>query len=126
MSTIILHPNLASDSTLKTEANDYLLPLMKDIRRDRKTLRETWLRYHRIWSATRDQEAYNGRDVTYFAKGRKIIEEEDEGPAKRGSNVVDLMAALKKSLDKPGAAPAKKAAPAKASQAKKAPARKRA
>ena len=43
------------------------------------------------------------------AKGRKIIEEADEGPAKRGSNVVDLMAALKKSLDKPAPSHAKKA-----------------
>jgi DNA end-binding protein Ku len=37
-------------------------------------------------------------------KGRKIsTEEEDEEPASRGSNVIDLMAALKKSLEKPGA-----------------------
>jgi DNA end-binding protein Ku len=80
------------------------------------------------------------------AKGKKIIEEEGEAPS-RGSNVVDLMAALKKSLEKPGAAkdpevkktPAKKSAakaasdkPAapragsRSSAAKKAPARKRA
>jgi len=75
-------------------------------------------------------------------KGRKIIEEE-EAPSGRGaSNVVDLMAALKKSLDKPGAEPAqersvttsKKTAtrktPAKTAAEKKtgarAPARKRA
>jgi DNA end-binding protein Ku len=37
-------------------------------------------------------------------KGRKIsTEEEDEKPASRGSNVIDLMAALKKSLEKPNA-----------------------
>jgi DNA end-binding protein Ku len=59
-------------------------------------------------------------------KGGKIhAEEEDEAP-RRGSNVVDLMAALKKSIERPGAkaptAAAKKAAPAK----KKAPVRKRA
>ena len=61
------------------------------------------------------------------AKGKKIIEERDDGPASRGSNVVDLMAALKKSLEKPGAksSPAVKTRPVKAS-AKKAPARKRA
>ena len=53
----------------------------------------------------------------------KIIEDRDDGGGKSGSNVVDLMAALKKSLgDKPTAA---KAAPAKA-PAKKAPAKKRA
>ncbi|UUL81837.1 non-homologous end joining protein Ku [Sphingomonas qomolangmaensis] len=77
------------------------------------------------------------------AKGGKIIEQADEAPAKRGSNVVDLMAALKKSLEKPGAttgadakkpaakkAPAAKApvkkVPTEAAAAKKAPARKRA
>jgi DNA end-binding protein Ku len=49
-------------------------------------------------------------------KGGKIHAEEEEAP-KRGSNVVDLMAALKKSIEKPAAAkrkaPAKKAAPAR-------------
>jgi DNA end-binding protein Ku len=66
---------------------------------------------------------------------RKIIEDKEESGGRSGSNVVDLMAALKKSLDKPAAkaapakksAPAKKAAPAsKAAPARKAPARKRA
>ncbi|AXJ95679.1 MULTISPECIES: Ku protein [unclassified Sphingomonas] len=33
------------------------------------------------------------------AKGRKIIEDDDEGAAKSGNNVVDLMAALKKSME---------------------------
>ncbi|MES2441719.1 MAG: Ku protein [Pseudomonadota bacterium] len=60
------------------------------------------------------------------AKGKKIIEEADDGPDKRGSNVIDLMAALKKSLEKPGAAPAKKPVAKKEAPAKKAPARKRA
>jgi len=63
------------------------------------------------------------------SKGARIeAEDEDEAP-RRGSNVVDLMAALKKSIEKPGAkpaaekkAPARKAAPGK----KAAPARKRA
>ncbi len=55
-------------------------------------------------------------------KGKTIIADEP-APASRGSNVVDLMAALKKSIEKPGA----KAAPAKKPAAKKAaPARKRA
>lgn len=59
------------------------------------------------------------------SKGRKIIEDKDDGKDSRGSNVVDLMAALKKSLEKPGAkAPAKK--PAAKAPAKKAPAKKRA
>jgi DNA end-binding protein Ku len=42
---------------------------------------------------------------------RKIIEDkDDEGTGRSGSNVVDLMAALKKSLEKPAARPARKAA----------------
>ncbi|HVQ62644.1 MAG TPA: Ku protein [Burkholderiales bacterium] len=60
-------------------------------------------------------------------KGGKIHAEAEEAP-KRGSNVIDLMAALKKSIERPGAkAAAKKTAPAKKAPAKKAaPARKRA
>jgi len=45
------------------------------------------------------------------AKGRKIVAEDDPEPAAGKGNVIDLMAALKKSLEKPGAKPA--AAPAK-------------
>ncbi len=58
------------------------------------------------------------------AKGGKIQTEEEDAPVSRGSNVVDLMAALKKSIEKPGAseAPAKKA-PAKKATATKAPAK---
>ena len=68
------------------------------------------------------------------AKGRKI-EVEDEKPAKQTGNVIDLMAALKKSLESGGSAraadkpPAKskaRKAPAKKAAAKKAPARKKA
>lgn len=70
-------------------------------------------------------------------KGKTIATEEEEAPASRGSNVIDLMAALKKSIEKPGAkaekkkpsvvtkAPAKRA-PAKKTTHKAAPARKRA
>jgi DNA end-binding protein Ku len=82
-------------------------------------------------------------------KGKTLQTEEDETPAK-GTNVIDLMAALKRSIDtgsgggtaakkpaaksapasKPGAStakkPAAKKAPAKAAPAKAAPARKRA
>jgi len=64
------------------------------------------------------------------SKGARIETEEEDTAPKRGSNVIDLMAALKKSIERPGAktAAAKKAAPAKkAPVAKKsAPARKRA
>jgi DNA end-binding protein Ku len=61
------------------------------------------------------------------AKGEKIIEEPEQAPPK-GSNVIDLMAALKKSLgdEKKGGAkaPAKKA-PAKRASVKREPARAR-
>ena len=54
--------------------------------------------------------------------GKAIIEDSGE-PSGRGGNVVDLMAALKKSVGTTGAAP-KKAAPAKKVAAKKPPAKK--
>jgi DNA end-binding protein Ku len=62
-------------------------------------------------------------------KGRKIAtEEEDEKPASRGSNVIDLMAALKKSLEKPGAkagsSTASRSRAKPASRARKTPAHK--
>ncbi len=60
------------------------------------------------------------------AHGEKIIEDKDTGNARSGSNVVDLMAALKKSMEGRGAAndddakpaPAKKAAVKKPAAAK--------
>ena len=64
------------------------------------------------------------------AKGRRIIEDEDEAPAKRSGNVIDLMAALKKSVDtgtkSAAAKPAAKKPAARRTSATKAPARKRA
>ncbi|TPG49049.1 Ku protein [Sphingomonas glacialis] len=70
------------------------------------------------------------------AKGGKIIEEKDDGKPVKGSNVVDLMAALRKSMgsaapakvtEKPAAAKARaKKATAKTTPAKSAPAKKRA
>ncbi|HZY67421.1 MAG TPA: Ku protein [Devosia sp.] len=68
------------------------------------------------------------------SKGRKIEVEDDDGGKKQTGNVIDLMAALKKSLehggenrapDKPAAKSASRKAPAKKA-AKKAPARKKA
>lgn len=61
------------------------------------------------------------------SKGGKIHAEE-EAPKRGGSNVIDLMAALKKSIERPGAkaAPAQKPAAKKAPAKKAAPARKRA
>lgn len=60
------------------------------------------------------------------AKGRRIIEEEDTGPAKRSGNVIDLMAALKKSVDTGGKSPPARKPAAKRATSAKAPARKRA
>jgi DNA end-binding protein Ku len=59
------------------------------------------------------------------AKGRKILEDVAEPGGERGSNVIDLMAALKKSLGDDKKAPAKKA-PASKAPARKPAARKRA
>lgn len=53
---------------------------------------------------------------------RKIIDE-DEGSGRSASNVVDLMAALKKSMEKSGAAPSAAKPAAKKAPAKKAPAK---
>lgn len=55
------------------------------------------------------------------AKGRKIVAEDEPEAATGKGNVIDLMAALKKSLEKPGAKPV-----AAKPEAKKAPAKKRA
>jgi DNA end-binding protein Ku len=59
------------------------------------------------------------------SKGRKIIEEKDDDASAKGSNVVDLMAALKKSMGASGAKAEDKPA-AKKAPAKRAPAKKRA
>jgi DNA end-binding protein Ku len=75
-------------------------------------------------------------DLIERKKKGKTIEAEEEAPAARGGNVIDLMAALKRSIERPGEQTgkggtaakkpaAKKAAPKKA-PAKAAPARKRA
>ena len=56
------------------------------------------------------------------SKGELVIQDPDDGEAAKGSNVIDLMAALKRSLD--GAEEEKPAAKAKAAPAKKAAASK--
>jgi DNA end-binding protein Ku len=95
---------------------------------DRKTAKFDPSKYHdRYIEALRDL-------IEQKRKGKKIHAEEEPTPAK-GSNVIDLMAALKRSIDRPGGGAkesggtkkpaAKKAAPKKA-PAKSAPARKRA
>ena len=55
------------------------------------------------------------------AKGRKIVEDADDAAPAKGSNVVDLMAALKKSMERPAATPDAAAdAPAKKPATKRA------
>lgn len=44
------------------------------------------------------------------AKGHKIVAEDEPEPSRDSGNVIDLMAALKKSLEKPGPTPKKKLA----------------
>ena len=58
------------------------------------------------------------------SKGRKIIEDKDDGGGRSGSNVVDLMAALKKSMEGKGGAAKSTAAPEKKAPARKPAARK--
>ncbi len=53
------------------------------------------------------------------SKDGTIETEEEDAPKKGGSNVIDLMAALKKSIEKPGAADSKAAAKAPAKKAAK-------
>jgi DNA end-binding protein Ku len=84
---------------------------------DKKTAKFDPTKFHDHYvDALKDLIARKSKQKT----NRKIIEDKDEGGSGRsGSNVVDLMAALKKSLEKPGAAPAAKKAPAKKPAAKK-------
>lgn len=57
------------------------------------------------------------------SKGRRIIEEEAETPARRSSNVIDLMAALKKSVGTGAAASGARKTPAAKASTRKAPAK---
>ncbi len=59
-------------------------------------------------------------------KGKRVIQDKSPDAVPKGSNVVDLMAALKKSLETGQRGAATKPAPKKKAPAKKAPARKRA
>ena len=90
---------------------------------DKKTSAFDPMKFHdRYVDALRDLIARKQKSKS----NRKIIEDKDDDGGKRsGSNVVDLMAALKKSIEKP-AAKAPQKSTAKAAPAKKAPAKKRA
>ncbi|GLV25757.1 non-homologous end joining protein Ku [Sphingobium sp. Cam5-1] len=60
------------------------------------------------------------------AKGRRVIEDDDEAPVKRSGNVIDLMAALKKSVDTGTKSTAAKKPTARRTASTKATTRKRA
>jgi len=76
MALATTHPNLALDSEVKRTITRDLLPLLRHTRQNRRTLREQWLRYYRIWAVTPDQEAYQGRVQNYIPMGRRICEPE--------------------------------------------------
>jgi DNA end-binding protein Ku len=108
-----------------TKADDDLLDLAQTLI-DKKTGKFDASEFHdRYVDALKDL-------IERKKKGKTITIEDDKGSDPRGSNVVDLMAALKKSLGSGGSekAPAKKSAAKKAAPEKKAaakaPARKRA
>src|SRR5256886_3530225 len=75
MALATTHPNLALDSEVKRTITRDLLPLLRHTRQNRRTLREQWLRYYRIWAVTPDQEAYQGRVQNYIPMGRRICEQ---------------------------------------------------
>ncbi|KQS03890.1 DNA repair protein [Sphingomonas sp. Leaf357] len=90
---------------------------------DKKTATFDPAKFHdRYIDALRDLIARKQKSKS----NRKIIEDKDDGAARSGSNVVDLMAALKKSIEKPAAKAAAAKAPVAKASAKKAPAKKRA
>jgi DNA end-binding protein Ku len=59
-------------------------------------------------------------------KGKRIIQDDEPDRQPKGSNVVDLMAALKKSIDSGERTPAKRSTARKKAAPKKAPAKKKA
>lgn len=66
--------NLARDPKVKAHIRSDLCPTIQRIRGDRKTSKETWLRYWRIWSTLQDQEAYRGRNQNYIPVLRRICD----------------------------------------------------
>src|SRR5262245_44626123 len=67
-------PNIAQKPGVRDVIERDLIPLVRRVRWERQTLRNTWLRYSRIWNAERDQQSYAGRSKTYIATGRRVIE----------------------------------------------------
>ena len=66
--------NLALDAGVRKRVETELVPLLSTVRDDRVKLRETWMRYYRIWSVRHDQQGYKGRTNTYVPAGRRWIE----------------------------------------------------
>lgn len=67
--------NLASNKDIRDRIKTELLPLAKHVRNDRRTMREKWLRWWRIWSVIPDQEAYRGRIRNYIPIARRECEQ---------------------------------------------------
>lgn len=66
--------NLALDKAVEQRVQTELIPLLQTVRDDRAKLRETWMRYYRIWSVKHDVQGYKGRTNTYVPAGRRWIE----------------------------------------------------
>src|SRR5712692_35102 len=73
--TRTLYENLASDSTVQDRLKKEFFPVVRHTRTDRRTMRETWMRYWRIWSVIPDQEAYKGRVQNYIPVARRVVEQ---------------------------------------------------
>ena len=71
----LLYENMATHPAVVARIKDELVPLMRHTRRDRRTQREAWLRYWRIWGVEPDQESYKGRIQNYIPVGRRIAEQ---------------------------------------------------
>lgn len=74
MPGFVVAENLARDPRVVQQVTEDLLPLMETTRDDRTTLRNSWLRYHRIWSVKHELQGYRGRTNTYLPLGRRWIE----------------------------------------------------
>src|SRR5438552_8651162 len=72
---ITLTENLATHKDVREKITKQLVPVLRHTRNDRRTLRETWMRYWRIWSVLPDQEAYKGRVQNYIPVARRICEQ---------------------------------------------------
>jgi hypothetical protein len=70
----LLHPQLATDKQYRDPVKQQLIPLVKRVRTDRNTFRETMLRWVRLCTCVRDQQAYQGRSQTFIPETKKIVD----------------------------------------------------